>query len=517
MEENNLDKYFQEKLAGHTEEPPPAVWEGISSELPKSGFAWNKRYLLLLLLLISIGGATFLGIHLYDMDSRVAELENKIKTEKNEPISETEENLMETTEKNARKSSAANENSLEETFSEESREIAPKEPSPEKEFGENPRVEQLNEATSLVNRADDFDDSIQKTNQAKSVASTFGPFSNTAPSGKASESAPEMNGSTPIEPIQGESNSSENFHAKTTTSGSSASLEFNPTSLLSVSPFSAMNPEFNVRERKVDDLDEPGKDWYLFLYGMANYTHRRVVALAEGAEAIPNRLDKAENGLITPGAGLQVSRQLGKHFRLSIGAEYNQWIQEGSYDIEVPAEEVTIVTGTNTTTSEFSYGGVITSSFGSNFYSSSSTENPFGEEFTTLNPNADPLALQLETKQKVDYLSIPVTLEYVYTAYPFQFTVGGGISVNHIIGTDFSFNTDLEPPGFAVGEMNEVTGTYIAFQVGIGIEYGLSERMSLRLNPNYRGWMTPIFENEQIRTLPFGVAVRAGVVYRLGK
>jgi len=517
MEENNLDKYFQEKLAGHTEEPPPAVWEGISSELPKGGFAWNKRYLLLLLLLISIGGATFLGIHLYDMDSRVAELENKIKTEKNEPILETEENLMETNEKNARKSSAANENSLEETFSEESRGIAPNEPSPEKEFVENPRVEQLNEATSLVNRADDFDDSIQKTNQAKSVASTFGPFSNTAPFGKASESAPEMNGSTPIEPIQGESNSSENFHAKTTTSGSSASLEFNPTSLLSVSPFSAMNPEFNVRERKVDDLDKPGKEWYLFIYGMANYTHRRVVALAEGAEAIPNRLDKVENGLITPGAGLQVSRDLGRHFRLSIGLEYNQWIQEGTYDIEVQVEEVTIETGTITATSEFSYGGEILSSFGSNSYNSSSTENPFGPDFELLSPQTEPLALQLNTRRRIDYFSFPITLEYIYNAYPFRFTLGGGISVNHIIGSDFSFKTDPEAPGFVVSEVNEITGTYVALQAGFGIEYGLSERMSLRLNPSYRGWMNPIFENDEIRTLPFGVAVRAGVVYLIGK
>jgi ABC-type cobalt transport system substrate-binding protein len=41
--------------------------------------------------------------------------------------------------------------------------------------------------------------------------------------------------------------------------------------------------------------------------------------------------------------------------------------------------------------------------------------------------------------------------------------------------------------------------------------------MSLRLNPSYRGWMTPIFENEEIRTLPFGVAIIGGVVYRLGK
>ncbi len=62
-----------------------------------------------------------------------------------------------------------------------------------------------------------------------------------------------------------------------------------------------VNPEFMGTKRDVDYFNEPKKDWFLFVYGMANYTHRRIVVQAEGSEAIPNQLDQAENGLITPG------------------------------------------------------------------------------------------------------------------------------------------------------------------------------------------------------------------------
>ncbi|MGB6035524.1 MAG: hypothetical protein WBG42_04600, partial [Cryomorphaceae bacterium] len=243
MEENNLDKYFQEKLAGHTEEPPPAVWEGISSELPKGGFAWNKRYLLLLLLLISIGGAAFLGMRLYQMDSRVAELENKIKTEKSESTSETQEKSTGTSDQNAQKASATNENSTAGTASEESREVEQTAPNQEKDLVKNSDGGHSVQAASTLNRSRDLDGSNSKTDQSIEANSTLGLELNPRTSKGDAESILGMDGSTPIEPTQGESNSLENVEVIPTTSGSSSSLAFNPTLLSSISPFSLVSPE----------------------------------------------------------------------------------------------------------------------------------------------------------------------------------------------------------------------------------------------------------------------------------
>ncbi len=519
MEENNLDKYFQEKLAGHTEEPPPAVWEGISSDLPKGGFAWNKRYLLLLLLLIPIGGAAFLGIRLYDMDSRVAELENKIKTEKSESISETNENITKTSDQNAEKASTTNEKNVAGTSSTKSREVeqTERESNQGKDLVENSEGGHSVQAASTVNRSSDLDGSNSKTDQSIEANSTLGLELNPRTSKGDAESILGMNGSTPIEPTQGQPNSPENVEVIPTTSRSHSSLAFNPTLLSSISPFSFVSPEFTIREREVDYFDEPGKDWYLFAYGMANYTHRRVVAQAEGAEAIPNQLDKVENGLITPGAGLQLSRELGKKFRLSIGMEYNQWIQEGSYSAQVVFSDVEVMINTATGSEQFDFGGSVESSFGSTQYNSTSGENPFGIGFETLSPDADPVEFNIQARQQINYLSIPISLEYVYNLYPFTFTAGGGLSVNHILGSSMDYTLEDGSPDLEIAPMKKIEGTYLAFQAGVAVEYGISERMALRLNPSYRGWMTPIFENEEIRTLPFGVAVRAGLIYRLSE
>lgn len=517
MEENNLDKYFQEQLEGHTEEPPPAVWEGIASQLPKGAFVWNKRYLLLLLLLISIGGAAFLGVRLYQMDSRVAELEEKIKTEENESVAKSEENPVATEKENSSDISSDDQNNSSPIVGEnDSETIATAENSNQDNIsiGLAKPTESLQMA-SKPNTLDKTNSADSKTEKAKNVGLPFTPPANADSSGHTRDS---NQGKAPIissEDSQNKPLSISGFLSESEVELNNSSMPFNPIPISSIVPSTFVSPEFIDSTREVDYYKQRGKNWYLFVYGMANYTHRRIIVEAEGSEGLPNQLDKAENGLITPGGGLQLSRELSPSFRLNVGVEYNHWIQEGTYGIEVQIEDVSLETNTLTELAEFNFGGNIESSFGSNSYNSSTAENPLGEDFATASPNLEPLALQLETRRRISYLAIPITLEYVFNAYPFRFTAGGGISVNHIIGSDFSFEVQPESPGFEVGEVEAVEGTYLAFQAGFGVEYGISERMSLRLNPSYRGWMTPIFENEEFRTLPFGVAVRAGLIYRL--
>jgi hypothetical protein len=517
MEENNLDKYFQEQLAGHTEEPPPAVWEGIASQTPAGGFVWNKRYLLLLLLFISIGGAAFLGYRLYEMDSRVAELEEKIKTESRESVSETAKGSTEIADQNSLGISETNEGDAVISSADKNQESDPilSESLQGEDFVETSNSARLDNLASTSESPSTAIKSDSKKGKDAKVGLSLTPNLKSA-FGK-TETRPKANSSSPSEKPEARSNYQGNFTAGPSVPNGNSSLAFNPILLSSITPYSMVNPEFMGTKRDVDYFNEPRKDWFLFVYGMANYTHRRIVVQAEGSEAIPNQLDQAENGLITPGAGLQLSRELSPSLRLNIGVEYNQWIHEGSYGIEVQFEDVSIETNTLTELAEFNFGGNIESSFGSNSYNSSTAENPLGEDFATASPNLEPLAIQLETRRRISYLAIPITLEYVFNAYPFRFTAGGGISVNHIIRSDFSFEVEPDAPGFEVGEVEAVEGTYLAFQAGFGVEYGISERMSLRLNPSYRGWMTPIFENEEIRTLPFGVAIIGGVVYRLGK
>jgi hypothetical protein len=483
MEENNLDKYFQEQLAGHTEEPPPAIWDGIASQLPKGRFVWNKRYLLLLLLFISIGGAAFLGVRLYQMDSRVAELEEKIKTEEHESVVESEENPVAKEKENSSEISSDDQKSSSPVVGEnDSETIAAAEKSNQENNpigSENPtESEQLASKPNTLGKTNPADSKAEKL---ANMGLALNPSANVDSSDDTRDSNQGKTTATTKEESQNKPQSNSGFLAESEVELNNSSMPFNPIRISSIIPSALVSPEFIDTTREVDYYKQPGKSWYLFVYGMANYTHRRIIVEAEGSEGLPNQLDKAENGLITPGGGLQLSRELSPSLRLNIGAEYNQWIQEGSYGIEVQFEDVSVETNTLTELAEFNFDGNIESSFGSNFYNSSTAENPLGEDFATASPNLEPLAIQLETRRRISYLAIPITLEYVLNAYPFRFTAGGGISVNHIIGSDFSFEVEPDAPGFEVGEVEAVEGTYLAFQAGFGVEYGISERMSLRL------------------------------------
>jgi len=510
MEEDKLDKYFQEKLAGHTEEPPPAVWESIDHGLPEGGYFWKKRLLMILLLLLSIGSAGYLGYRLYQVDSRVAELENQIKkSEGSSELSPSQNSTSRLSEKNSDvpEAKASDLTALNSSIEKEKNNapvmdhLRAEENQPENELGKN----QVNDKPVSIKEK-------SKTGEVSSLLETG--------SKRKSESGMQLRNENTFSKSKEEDQVNANW-SRINTGDASVSknkkpLTFNLLEFKKIKSSSRITSDFTLEKRETDYVPEPGKDWYLYIYGMASYTHRRVVAMAEGSEALPNRLDKVENGLITPGAGVQVSRELGESFRLSFGVEYNQWIQEGSYPANVSVSEVELVNNPATQVQEFNFDSQIFSSLGTSDFSSSSSENPFTTGFETLSPT-DQVAFEIDARRNIEYLSIPLTLEYVFNAYPFTFTAGAGISINPVIGSTTTYFAPDSLPDLSFSDKEDFSGTYLSFHGGVAVEYGISEHMSLRINPVYRGWMNPIFENEAIRTLPFGVAIRAGLVYQFGQ
>lgn len=518
MEEKNLDQYFRKKLDGHSEEPPPDVWKGISEGLPAQKSFWNKRILILLLLFASLGGAAFLGYRIYEMDARMAELEQKIKSEQNNQVEINERDKAEPS------LHLTVDSTIKEMKSTKVISDSPGKTNTEKDTLEKD-IQKLTDGANLPQNTDHQliatsgvlrdSDSTKLEMAATILLEGHAKIKSQVAVTKERDSEEDTS-------WEGEKHLAQALIAKNQDEANMPSaVPYSPTfqanRLAPIVPRASVHPEFYFPERETDYYKKPRNDWQLFVYGMANYTHRRVIAETEGAEGLSNRLNQAENGLVTPGAGLQLSRELTPAFRLSVGVEYNRWTQEGTYNFDVEAAEITIVTNDATAATEYNFNGLVESSLGAATFTSNSAQNPYGEEFTTLIPGSSPLMYQLRTVRTIDYLVIPISLEYVYNAYPFRLTVGGGICLNQILRSDFDSKSEPEISGFEVNGVNQLSGTYLAFQAGIGLEYGLSERVSLRLNPSYRGWMTPVFDGEEFRTLPFGVAVRTGLIYRLSQ
>ncbi|MEM9051949.1 MAG: hypothetical protein AAGC47_07860 [Bacteroidota bacterium] len=535
MEENNLDKYFQEKLAGHSEVPPASVWEGIAANAPAAATPWYRKFFWLLLLLISFSGVAILGYWLYEMDSRVATLEQQIDSENTNSIEPSQET------KNTAPASSLTETEVEPQTTEESKTESSNDgisaqlnqfdsdlnlgsPSNDKTAQ---KANTVNSPTTDSEKSNDlFDGEASKNSETETAAAiiagntkpTEGLSARTEPSEesrKANISSPNDENGVENEPL---SETTQNSYSPFLREPLQPSLNSQMDFLSPIIPTSsAVFPSLLNDKREIDYYSAPKKSWYIFGYGMANYTHRRVVQTENAMTEIANELNTIENGELRPGGGLFIFRELNSSLRLGIGVEFNEWVQKADYSIEVPFEDVSQEFLVNTGTSEYSFEGNVESSFGATEYEANSDENYFNVEFATLSPEVDPLQVDISTKRTISYLTIPLTLEYVIDFYPWRFSAGGGISVNQILNSRLESTILPDSLGIEISEGEKIEGTYFAFQGGIGVEYMFNERMSLRLNPVYRGWMTPIFENEEFRTLPFGVALRGGMVYRLSK
>ncbi|HKK40413.1 MAG TPA: hypothetical protein VJ949_13415, partial [Cryomorphaceae bacterium] len=305
MEENNLDNYFKEKLDGHTEEPSPDVWEGIESKLPKGGFVWNKRYFLLLLLLVSIGGGGYLGYRLDQVDSKVAELESQIQNQTSGASTEMngssgitkEEEEVQVRKKLADEKKTTSSTKYEESEFDESVIASANEilvPQSNMSTNKKPTLNSMPASKREKDQTSSNNFSTKTIATRLSLESTESDQSITDLV-NSNDGAQQDDSDSPLVLNEGETKSKRRKLPV-----------FNPMNLQDIEPVMQVNPEFTTAKRETDYFGEKDKDWYLYVYGMASYTHRRVVAIAEGSEALPARLDKVENGLITPGAGLQV-------------------------------------------------------------------------------------------------------------------------------------------------------------------------------------------------------------------
>jgi len=513
MEDNNLDNYFKEEFAGHSESPPPSVWSDIEASLSSTTPIWYRKYFWLLLLLFIIGGAAILGYTIYEMNGRVASLENQLDEEKNlDKSTSGKEN-----DQNERKNSESNSSSP--TNTEDAQIWITKDENLHVTISDQ-SMGQVTSNKKELSTGKDEDINASAANSRTKRAESL----NSSPEEEIWVSA-----SVESESTIGSELESEGF-SKSSRNSTEILVFKNPKELSKTNTFyfdeltpktiqpNYLHPDFRNETRKVDYYEGSRKQWNLFVYGMANYTHRRVLVENDAIPNVVNELNDVENSLIRPGAGLMIFRDLHRSFRVGMGIEFNEWVQQANYPIEVGVEEITEeLISFSSGTSELEVNGSLPSSIADANFSVDLLESSFAisEENSTLSPEISPLVFDVSSRRKTSYLTIPLTLEYVRDYRAFRVMLNGGISLHRILNSQVSYSVSPDTNGIIFQESDPVEGTYFAFQFGMAAEYMLNENFSLRVNPLYRGWMSPVFENEQFRTLPFGVGIRGGLVMRL--
>jgi hypothetical protein len=114
--------------------------------------------------------------------------------------------------------------------------------------------------------------------------------------------------------------------------------------------------------------------------------------------------------------------------------------------------------------------------------------------------------------QNLSYLEMPVVLRYKLIDKSIDFNLIGGLSYNLLVNN--SVNTIIDGNKYNVGKTAGLNQFMVSSSLGMGLEYNLSKKISLNLEPTFRYYLNPFSETYGLKTHPYSFGVFSGLSYR---
>lgn len=114
-------------------------------------------------------------------------------------------------------------------------------------------------------------------------------------------------------------------------------------------------------------------------------------------------------------------------------------------------------------------------------------------------------------RQSLSYLEVPIILRYKIVDKTLDFNLIGGVSYNMLL--DNSVYTIVEGGKYPIGATDGLNFLTISSSLGMGMEYNLSKKFSLNLEPTFRYYLNP-FNTSGYSSHPYSFGVFSGVSYK---
>jgi len=115
--------------------------------------------------------------------------------------------------------------------------------------------------------------------------------------------------------------------------------------------------------------------------------------------------------------------------------------------------------------------------------------------------------------QNFDYLEVPFVLKYKLLKNRFSVNLSGGLSPGILVNNRSYFNVDGEK--VQTGYTENIKPVIYNSVMGLGIEYSLSSKVSINLDPLFKYSLSPINSNSGLKYHPYSVSFFTGVTYKL--
>ncbi len=114
--------------------------------------------------------------------------------------------------------------------------------------------------------------------------------------------------------------------------------------------------------------------------------------------------------------------------------------------------------------------------------------------------------------QNFSYLEMPVILRYKLIDKVVDFNLIGGLSYNLLINN--TVNTVVDGSKYNIGKTAGLNPFMVSSSMGMGIEYNLSKKISLNLEPTFRYYLNAFGDIPGMKTHPYSIGVFSGLSYK---
>ncbi len=259
-----------------------------------------------------------------------------------------------------------------------------------------------------------------------------------------------------------------------------------------------------------DIVAKPEKRWSIA--AMASPTYYS--SFNSGSDALSKQLTSSEQPLVSYSGGVAFSYKLSKRFSIQSGLYYSSLgqkidginsfsgFQEYQYTKGGPNFEVLTANGTVYTNNP----DVFLSSQGTNRVITAYTNDVFDPKKASLQP------VSTTMDQNFSYLELPVVLKFKLIDKTIGINLIGGLSYNLLVNN--SVYTTVDGNKYSIGKTEGLNPITLSSSLGMGMEYSLSSKISLNLEPTFRYYLSPFSDATGSFIHPYSFGIFSGFSYK---
>ena len=255
---------------------------------------------------------------------------------------------------------------------------------------------------------------------------------------------------------------------------------------------------------------KPANRWSIAAMASPTYYSR----INSGGDELSSQLMSSEQPLFSYSGGVSFSYKISKRVSIQSGLYYSSLGQKvdginsfsgfGQYNTSKGDHNFEVLTANGTVFT--SNPDVFLSSNAADRIVTAYTKDVFDPKKASLAPVSSSLS------QNFSYLEFPVIVRYKIIDKTVGINLIGGLSYNLLVHN--SVTTTLDGNVYPIGDTKGLNPLSLSSSFGMGMEYNLSGKFSLNLEPTFRYYLNPFSVSTGTFMHPFSFGIFSGVSYK---